>query len=163
MKRRSADVDRRLRGVRKVFPGHFRLAKQPAVDQFNTLHHRVIHIADLVFPRTEASPAVDLVIHQVGLNCRKRLIAVKGGHGVAVVHVDQVGAGNPIEVTRFNQVRVEQPFESRDRRSWLYFPACGRCSSSHLRAEMIVIRGDVRGVVRQVRDAIERAGRLREV
>lgn len=75
-------IEHQRRAPSKILPRDFSFTEQPLIDQFNALHNRMIHVADLIAPRAEASTTIDAVFAQIRLNhCRQRAIESTVGTG----------------------------------------------------------------------------------
>src|SRR5271170_5692901 len=74
-------------------------SSQNVIDGFHTHHDRVVHIANLVSPRTESAAGIDSFFHQSRLQYSERPVAPKGGDGIGVGDRTVIAGNNSAPVT----------------------------------------------------------------
>lgn len=100
---RVGDAAAALLTIRRL-PNCFLAAVHDPIDHFETLHDRVVHVADLVPPRSKSPARIDAPGLKARLQLVRNGVLIPPGYGIAVLHGDAI-AGNDPEGVRLVQER----------------------------------------------------------
>src|SRR5581483_1720743 len=89
-------------------PYLFGRPREDVVNGLDALHHRMIHIADLVLPRAETSARINVARHQKGLDARECGISFQGWDGIGILRFRDIARDDAFPVCLLDQSAVDQ-------------------------------------------------------
>ena len=134
------------------------LAQQQAVHKFHALHQAVVGVRHFVLPHAEATAAEDVVMLEIRNRLRQNPVSFDARRGVAVLGVEYPRVHDVLLIFFLDHAGIDKPADHLiDDRLAVHRLELAVADLAQERVMRVLVRRHVRRVIRQIRDAIERA------